>query len=75
MDNIVKEKILDILSELNADDYEEDRSWNGYKVYIPVYDEVVTVGLPYVILVKGDEVRLSTDKEAMEFLNFETNAH
>lgn len=71
MANNLEEKILNLLDELNADDYEEGRSWNGYKVYIPVYDELAIVGLPFVILEKDNEVRISTGSEAMEYLDFE----
>ena len=73
MKNIIKEKIFDIVTELNADDCKFSTVWKGYEVYIPVYLKPVCIGLPYVILVKGNNVRLSTDKEAMEFLDYEAN--
>jgi hypothetical protein len=72
MDDKLNEKILDLVDDLGADDYEEGRAWNGYKVYIPVYDEESTVGLPLVILEKGGEVRISTGAEAMEYLDYES---
>ena len=30
----------------------------------------ICIGLPYVVLKKGDEVRICTDKESLEYLNF-----
>lgn len=70
MDNKLEEKILDVIDDLGADDYEEGLAWNGYNVYIPVYDEESTVGLPLVILEKGGEVRLSSGAESLEYLDF-----
>ncbi len=45
--------------------------WRGYDVYEPMFEseEVAFVGLPYVILVKEDEIRMSTPKESLEQLN------
>ena len=52
MKNIIKEKIFDIVTELNADDCKFSTVWKEYEVYIPVYLKPVCIGLPYVILVK-----------------------
>jgi len=45
--------------------------WKGFDVYEPVFDgdEPSFVGVPLVILVKGDTVRMSTVEEAFEQLN------
>lgn len=47
--------------------------WQGYEVYEPVYDEAngqsLVIGLPYVILVKGETIRLSTPDESLERLD------
>lgn len=56
--------------ELGAKSYKKGKPWKGYNVYVPVYSEETYIGLPYVILEKGDEVRICTDKEAMEYLSF-----
>lgn len=42
--------------------------WKGYDAYEPVFDgaDVSFVGLPYIILAKGDTVRMSTSEEALE---------
>lgn len=45
--------------------------WRSYDVYEPVFqgNEVHYVGPPLTILVKGDEIRMSTVKEAFEILD------
>ncbi len=45
--------------------------WEGFDIYEPLFgdpDEPVFVGLPFTIMVKGDTIRMSTPKEAMEQL-------
>ena len=47
------------------------KEWNGYQCYEPVFslDEPVSyIGLPLMILVKGENIRMSTADEAMELL-------
>lgn len=39
-------------------------------MYIPEYDDIVYTGLPYVVLVKANDVRLSTPGESLEYLNY-----
>lgn len=45
--------------------------WRGYSCYEPTFseDEVAFVGLPLIILVKGDEIRMSTPEEAMQHID------
>lgn len=45
--------------------------FNGYKVYEPTFSKNSTayVGYPLVILVKGDDMRLSTEDESLEILD------
>lgn len=45
--------------------------WKDYEAYEPMFegDDVLFVGNPYLILVKGDEIRMSTEEEAFEQLN------
>ena len=42
--------------------------WNGFDVYEPLFEgeDDAIVGLPLVILVKGDEIRMSTPEESMQ---------
>ena len=46
--------------------------WRGFDVYEPIYsdtEDIAYIGLPYVILVKGDNIRMSTEEEAFAFLD------
>jgi len=47
------------------------KNWKGYKVYEPIVDQkkITFVGLPLIILEKGNEIRLSTPKEAFEYMD------
>ncbi len=40
--------------------------WRGYTVYEPFLEEPACVGLPHSILVKGNELRLTNEKEVFE---------
>lgn len=53
---------------LGANRYKKAKPWNGFDVYKPVYTEMAYRGLSYVVLVKDDEVRLSTTDETIEYL-------
>lgn len=47
------------------------KEWNGYHCYEPIFslDEPVSyIGLPLMILVKGENIRMSTADEAIELL-------
>ena len=57
---------------LGANRYKKVKPWKGYEVYKPVYTEFAFRGHPYVVLVKGDRVRLSTPEESIEYLGFST---
>ncbi|MBR7160264.1 MAG: hypothetical protein IKD20_04420 [Clostridia bacterium] len=66
----MEEKILEFVEYLQADSYKEGISWKGFKVYIPEYKNNPVIGLPYVILVKDEEVRLSTPEESLDYLDY-----
>ena len=66
-----RERIQELTEELCATKYEKSIPWKGYEVYEPVYDAPVYIGLPLVILAKGDEVRISTDEESREYLDYQ----
>ena len=66
----ITEAIEDYMEDLNADGYRKGKSWKGYDVYVPEYEQPVYVGLPYVVLVKGGEVRLSTEDESLDYLDY-----
>lgn len=63
--------IQQLIEQLSADGVKRGKDWEGYQVYVPVYDKPAYVGLPLVILVSDDETRLSTPEEALEYLDFE----
>lgn len=48
--------------------------WNGYKVYEPdLYtntEEVIYIGTPYMILEKGEEIRVCSREEAIQIANY-----
>ncbi len=67
-------KLLDEATEaLGADSCKRGKDWNGYEVYIPVYERSGYVGLPLVVLAKDGDVRISTEEEAFEYLDHENN--
>lgn len=57
---------------LGASRYKKSVPWKGYEVYEPVYTEFAFRGPLFFVLVKGDQVRLSTIDEAEEYLGFST---
>ena len=61
-------KIKLAIRALGASRYKKVKPWNGYDVYEPIYTEMAYRGLSYVVLVKDDEVRLSTTDETIEYL-------
>ena len=56
--------------ELSADSYKKGEDWQGYKVYEPVYKNAPKIGYPLVVLVKDDEVMVSTEDEAFDYLEY-----
>lgn len=64
------EKVRELANELGASEVKRVKDWNGYKVFKPIYKGNPIVGYPYVILVKGDEVRICDAKESLEYLNY-----
>lgn len=64
----MKEKIQELVKGLQADGVKVGKPFNGYTVYVPQYKKKVIIGYPYVILVKGSEIRLSTEEEAIEYI-------
>lgn len=69
MDEFVQE----LIEDLGARSYKQGVDWNGYKVFIPQYKGNPCIGLPYVVLQKGQETRISTPDESMAYLAFEQN--
>ena len=65
--------IQELAFDLKASSVKRGKDWNGYKVFVPVYRKRCIIGLPYVILVKGDEARISTEEESFAYLDFENS--
>lgn len=65
------EKIKAFAKAQGYDDVSYIGRWKEYEAYEPVYsgDDVSFVGVPLLILVKGDSIRMSTVEEAFEQLN------
>lgn len=63
------ERVLAELKKLGTTDAERAPDFNGYEVFKPVYRQDVAIGLPLIVLKKGDEVRISTPDEAFAFLD------
>ncbi len=70
MTDKTREAIKGMMAELGASRYKKSKPWNGYEVYEPMYDGriVYTTGISNFVFVKGDEVRLSTIDETIEYL-------
>lgn len=67
------EKVIEFAKKNGYDGAEPRGEWKGYEVYEPTFkdsgEELAIVGLPLVILVKGEEIRMSTPDEALERLD------
>ncbi len=59
--------VLKFAIENGYDGCDKDLPWRGYEVYSPIVNEFAYIGLPLVILVKGDDIRLSTDSECFAY--------
>lgn len=70
MKNKEKTLIAECMETLGADGYRKGKSWKGYDIYIPDYKEPVYNGFPYVVMVKEEEVRLSTEEESLDYLSY-----
>lgn len=70
MSKDIKAKVEELATLLGADRCKKSKSWKGYTVFVPKYDEFVIIGIPYVILVRKKSVRLSTINESLAYLNF-----
>ena len=64
-----KTEIKELIEQLHAVSYKQGEDYKGYKVFVPVYNREVTLGLPLVVLANDKEVRISTPEESIEYLN------
>ena len=68
--NTIDTDVQELVEELGATEYKKGISWKGYEVFEPVFKQVAIIGYPFVVLRKGEDVRLSTPKESIEYLHF-----
>lgn len=66
-----KDKIIAFAKEQGYDSIAPLGKWREYECYEPIFDgstedEPAIVGPPLIILVKGDEIRMSTEEEAFQ---------
>lgn len=68
---MIQEDILKFAQKQGYDNIEYVGEWRGYQVYAPLFDteETLFIGLPLVILVKNDMIRMSTPEESLERLD------
>lgn len=71
---MTKEKIIAFAKSKGYDGAEYAGKWKGYEVYEPTIKgaterDPAIVGIPLIILVKGDRIRLSTVDEAFEYMD------
>ncbi len=65
------EKVKDFAKQQGYDDVLSIGKWKGFDAYEPVFngEEPSFIGVPLLILVKGDSIRMSTVDEAFEQLD------
>ena len=65
------EQVISFAKQQEYETAEYLDEWRGYDVYEPIHDteETTYTGLPYVILVKGDEIRMSTEEETFQYMD------
>ena len=68
-----QEDVIKFAKKNGYDRAEYDTKWRGYDVYLPIIDgkqdEIVCIGPPIIILVKGEKIRLSSPDEAFEYID------
>ena len=64
---MVIEKIKEFAISLGYEEINKIKNWNGYEVY-ELYTEGAKLGMFRCALIKGKEMRKSTDEEAFEIL-------
>ena len=68
---MIPDKVIQYAKEQGYDSVEKSEPWNGFDVYVPIFegDEMSIVGLPLVVLVKGEKIRMSTPDEAFQIID------
>lgn len=66
-----KNKIVEFAKLQGYSGVEYLNKWHGYDCYEPLFSEdaeVSYIGLPFMIMVKGETIRMSTAEEAMQHI-------
>ncbi len=68
---MTEDQILNFAIDQEYDNFSYIGKWREYEVYEPLFDYegISYVGLPLIILVKGDTIRMSTPEEAFQYLD------
>lgn len=72
MMHMEEKKILEFARERGYESAVYQKEWNGYDCYEPIFSleqPESYIGLPLMILVKGETIRMSTPEEAMDMLD------
>lgn len=70
-----KDKIQKFAQENGYEKINYKGKWKDYEVFDPIYSEskeISYVGYPLMILVKNEEIRLTTPEESLELLDIFT---
>ena len=65
------DKVIEFAKEQGYDNASYLGEWDGYKVYEPTFDgdDVLFIGVPLVILVKNEVIKMSTVEEAFQVMD------
>ena len=63
------DKVMEYAKSKGYNDIRQLESWNGYEIFEPILHEDAIIGIPFVIMVKGNNIRMSTPKETFEYMD------
>lgn len=66
---MVDKKIIDYAKSLGYDGAEYRGKWKDYDVYAPTMKEPAGIGQPEFILNRGEQLFLTNEKEAFEYID------
>lgn len=71
---MTKDKITAYAKKEGYSGAEYEKNWRGYEVWRPTIDGATDlnpaiIGLPYVLLVRGEKIRMSTVDETFAYLD------
>lgn len=63
-------EVTEFAKKLDYDSVKFLKKWKTYDVYEPLFNvgHSPTIGIPFVILVEGDNIRMSTVEESLEII-------